>query len=768
MSNGAPILQSGNVTPGHAAAWTTDGVVQDAGAATSGALSEVGITKEGGIALAINNTATSNMNGYVEWGVGVANTGTITLYAESYGGAPAATLEYNINGVVYPFNPAGSGNITGPTIAVSGDLVSFNGTTGALVQDSGIAGSAVAALANLTPNLPPALATITVLQAATTTTLTQTQCIVLGYHAAGDGGGGLYRVGTTTTANGSTIINDASGRSWYLELFGKPISAGQAGILPSNTSSANTTAFTALLAVGVPILFPPGVFQMGEGFSVSLSGQVILGSGVANPNGTGTGTLIQVTTNSAAPWLTVASDANWVQISNFTLTRAAATPGAGSHGIVFAGINENCNLHDVLINNQNIGLSLNTADTGYVTNVLTQGCSSHGISITNSASYDACQWALTNVGSTNNAGSGIAVSSVAGPAQLIVGQWTNIATFANSLAGVAFTGISGVPISDVRIADSFLGSDAEYGVFMSYCQYGKINNTTIERVGLDPTGPGNATPATNAGVGIGLDPHSNNIGITNCLIETCSSNGIFTTAVDATVTGCTIIRNGAAQAGAAFQTGVTNNAGGIVSVFASNRVGNIPGEAQQLFGMSNGGTINVYDGNDDSGNQSAAFDGVAPVAGYGNWSGSWGIKTGSAAAAGQVGEYISASVASGSAVALASTTPINITSISLTAGDWDVEGTFGVIPAASTTVNSFNAGVSGTSATLPTDPGAGGRIGLNGGSGAVITTGGQLEFATGRAVVNISSPETFYLVGQVGFGVSTCGGYGFIGARRVR
>ena len=141
--SGIPVQQSGTVTPGHAAQWTTDGVVQDAGPATAGSLSELGITKEGGIALGVNNTSTLNNAPYVQWGVGVSDTGAITIYANSYGGAPAATLEYNINGVTYAFNPVGGGNVTGPSVAVSGDLVSFNGTSGWLVQDSGISGASL-------------------------------------------------------------------------------------------------------------------------------------------------------------------------------------------------------------------------------------------------------------------------------------------------------------------------------------------------------------------------------------------------------------------------------------------------------------------------------------------------------------------------------------------------------------------------------------------------------------------------------------------------
>jgi len=136
MSNGGAIVQSKSVTPGHALSWVADGVAQDAGPATAGNLSELGITREGGVAFGINNAVVPGP--YVEFGVGVANTGTITLYANSFGGAPSAILEYNINGSTYPFNPSVTGNVVGPSSATAGNLASFNGTSGQIIQDAGV------------------------------------------------------------------------------------------------------------------------------------------------------------------------------------------------------------------------------------------------------------------------------------------------------------------------------------------------------------------------------------------------------------------------------------------------------------------------------------------------------------------------------------------------------------------------------------------------------------------------------------------------------
>ena len=51
-----------------------------------------------------------------------------------------------------------------------------------------------------------------------------------------------------------------------------------------------------------------------------------------------------------------------------------------------------------------------------------------------------------------------------------------------------------------------------------------------------------------------------------------------------------------------------------------------------------------------------------------------GTTTNDDAAAGKIGEYQSAGIGFGSAISLTTATPANVTSISLTAGDWDVSG----------------------------------------------------------------------------------------------
>lgn len=141
-----------------------------------------------------------------------------------------------------------------------------------------------------------------------------------------------------------------------------------------------------------------------------------------------------------------------------------------------------------------------------------------------------------------------------------------------------------------------------------------------------------------------------------------------------------------------------------------------------------------------------------------------GTTTNDNTAAGNVGQYISSSVLAGSAVSLTTATAANVTSISLTAGDWDVRGMVAFIPGAGTTSTIQYAAISTTSATLPT-------IGAeNNFSGLAITFAGS-QFSVqnvGPMRLSLSGTTTVYLIAQANFAVSTMSAYGFIGARRVR
>ena len=136
-----------------------------------------------------------------------------------------------------------------------------------------------------------------------------------------------------------------------------------------------------------------------------------------------------------------------------------------------------------------------------------------------------------------------------------------------------------------------------------------------------------------------------------------------------------------------------------------------------------------------------------------------GVTNASNAAAGQVGEYIISQVLVASAVALTTNVAANVTSITLTAGDWDCGGNVEFQPSA--TVSYGGGSINTTSATRP-DASLEAVSGANGGSGfSVGVTAPSRRF-------NVSVTTTLYLIAVVGISSGTCTGCGTVWARRAR
>lgn len=142
-----------------------------------------------------------------------------------------------------------------------------------------------------------------------------------------------------------------------------------------------------------------------------------------------------------------------------------------------------------------------------------------------------------------------------------------------------------------------------------------------------------------------------------------------------------------------------------------------------------------------------------------------GTTTNGNATAGNVGEYVNSQILSGAAVSLSSGMPSNVTSISLTGGDWDVWGSCCFVANSATTATIFEGGVNTVSATLPTPPGSGAYF-----QETLSVAAGALEpcFPLGSVRASLSVTTTIYLVAQSTFALNTMSAYGFIGARRRR
>jgi hypothetical protein len=140
-----------------------------------------------------------------------------------------------------------------------------------------------------------------------------------------------------------------------------------------------------------------------------------------------------------------------------------------------------------------------------------------------------------------------------------------------------------------------------------------------------------------------------------------------------------------------------------------------------------------------------------------------GVVDASSANAGSVGEVISSTVPAASFVTLSTNTSVNVTSISLTAGDWDVYGNIGFTVGGNSTA--YNASISTTSATLSTPDNMSGSLTR---IACTFTSGQNQHLAISPCRINVSSTTTVYLVAQATFSSSTNRAYGKIWARRAR
>lgn len=138
-----------------------------------------------------------------------------------------------------------------------------------------------------------------------------------------------------------------------------------------------------------------------------------------------------------------------------------------------------------------------------------------------------------------------------------------------------------------------------------------------------------------------------------------------------------------------------------------------------------------------------------------------------APAAGEIGEYVVGSVARLSAISLTNNVAANVTSISLTAGDWDVWGQMAFVCGTTTNVTFFDMGLSTTTATLPALDGLITTQWTYGASGSVPGAG-SIFIPPTRTRFSLSTTTTIFLVAEATFTVSTCTAYGSIQARRMR
>lgn len=141
-----------------------------------------------------------------------------------------------------------------------------------------------------------------------------------------------------------------------------------------------------------------------------------------------------------------------------------------------------------------------------------------------------------------------------------------------------------------------------------------------------------------------------------------------------------------------------------------------------------------------------------------------GTTTGGNAVAGTLGEELSSEVLVGDAVALVSGTPKTVTSLALTAGDWDLTGVVTYVAAATTSITRLSQSISTTTNTHGNN-----KQRKQVKSAAVVPGATDTPIMDTPTVrVNISATTTYYLIADATFTVDTLSAYGYLRARRVR
>jgi hypothetical protein len=217
------------------------------------------------------------------------------------------------------------------------------------------------------------------------------------------------------------------------------------------------------------------------------------------------------------------------------------------------------------------------------------------------------------------------------------------------------------------------------------------------------------------------------------------------------------------------------------------RIGNAAGDRRAYVGFSGPG-IALGFFNDQTGTQTPAItvaggaasgiSGITSTSGTGSWAhtgafsatgtitpsttnGVVGTTLADNANAGSIGEVITNT---GTNVSLTTAVSANVTSVTLTAGDWDVNGSIAFNGTSSTSTSRVVGGLSTVSATLPAQPYYyQHQYGVGGFTSATLPNG-----SVPMQRINVSTITTVYLVAQATFTASTETATGVIIARRAR
>jgi hypothetical protein len=351
----------------------------------------------------------------------------------------------------------------------------------------------------------------------------------------------------TFTATGTGATSRAGNAK-----FGDVVSVKDFGAVGDGTTD-DTTAINNALAAHKCVYFPKATYKITGTLSITLDGARVYGDGT---NGT-----IITSTSTTLPMFSIASSLSGVTIEDLQLTRSV-TATSGADGITSATVSiGQAMLRRLLIQNQYRGLALGPTDFSEVLHVIVQKCQSHGVYLTNTAADGACQWSFDSVLAQMCVGDGYRFQQVAGPAQVTLGTWKNVATFANSGRGISILGSAGVPVNDFRLNGGFVGEDGDDEIYLdTFGGSHTITGTFIELAGRRTTGPTLATAASGLGSGVNITSNNTDVHLTGVHASACSYDGFYVNGTTQSLSGCSGKNNGQASV-AGRRNGVNTTSG---------------------------------------------------------------------------------------------------------------------------------------------------------------------------------------------------------------